>query len=456
MIDEFSLQTLVDISQHPALSKAITHLIIGLDELGAVDHQSSELHSLSEFHRWRAADCAQKALLYGGGAVHLLSQSLQNLPNLKTIDLRDFNSNTRFRDATPGREVPLWRSYGSSRYQNWPRASRWLLSPAPPTNFTDTVFLVVLTAVGQSPTTLQSLEVILRNRRICLQDDAFSTSGVSDTHLADALRVLTKLHLDLGSSRGSLGAPLGVFSSRLPASMPQHEWFDPSMAYLRHFLTLTPNLKWLRLNFYGHSHGGSSSSHSSKMIAWLALRPDFNAPADAPWGGGNPAPVTLPLRRLDLGNLTTTPVVLRRLLKKFGDLEHISMRDIWLRDAAANSNSNPRDKDDNGDCLWATLIRNLHVTNPKLKQVELRSIWQGTSNTYNTIVFRHKDDPTKTDDFTNTKIIDTTTLEQLADNTWTDIRWYQLQHDGESMDEDSLDEDSEIDDFTDDEIDEDE
>lgn len=219
------------------------------------------------------------------------------------------------------------------------------------------------------------------------------------------------------------------------------------MAYLRHFLTLTPNLKWLRLNFYGLRHAGSRSSQTSRLVAWLALRPDFNAPADAPWGGGNPAPVTLPLQRLDLGNLTTTPVVLRRLLAKFADLEYISMRDIWLRDAAASSSSDRHDKDDNGDCLWATLIRNLHVTNPKLKQVELRAIRQGISNTYNTIVFRNEDDPTKTTDFTNTKIVDTTTLEKLADNTWTDIRWYRLQHESGSMDEDSLDEDSLDEDF---------
>lgn len=441
VIDEFSLQTLVDISQHGALSKVITHLIIGLDELRAVDYQVSQLQSLDEFHRWRTADCAQRALLTGGGAVDLLSQALANLPNLKTIDIRDFNSNTRFRDATPGKRVPPWRSYGSSRYQQWPQTSPWLLSLASETTFLDTVFLTVLTAASRCSTALQGLEVILRNRQACLHDEAFSICGVPRGRLADALRGLNRLHLDLGPSIVSQGSNLSGFAHRLPASWPQHDWCDPSTAYLRHFLALTPNLRWLRLNFYAYRHGGSSPSHPSKLISWLALRPDFNAPVDAPWGDGNPAPVTLPLRRLDLGYLTTTPAILRRLLSKFADLENISMRDIWLRGPAATSDSDQNDDDDNGDCLSAKFIRKLHVTNPKLKQVDLRGIWEGKSYKYNSIVFRNEDDPTQCVDFTSTRIIDTTTLERLADNTLTDTRWYQSRRNNDSMDEDSQDED---------------
>ncbi|KAH8775239.1 hypothetical protein F5883DRAFT_349109, partial [Diaporthe sp. PMI_573] len=364
MIDEFSLQTLVDISEHAALSKFMTHLIIGLDELQA-SHRLSRVDSVAEFSRWRAADCAQRALLHGGGAAHLLSKALANLPNLKTIDLRDFNSNTRYRDAIPGQEAPQWRSYGSSRYQQWPRETEWLVRLTAPTTFTDTVFTVVLAAVARSAPTVKNLEVILRNRQICIQDDAFSTFGIPGTPLANTLPALTKLHLDL-DSQGSPAHPCPP-----QVDTPQHAWFDPCTAYLRRFLALTPNVSWLRLNFHLHRNNSSLSSPPSKLITWLALRHTFNAPLDAPWGEGNPVPIALPLQRLDLGNVTTSLVALRALLKKFVDLEHISMRLVRLQGPAATSVQNVDSSDTTGDCVWARLIRTLRLNNPKLKKLEL-------------------------------------------------------------------------------------
>lgn len=445
MIDEFSLQTLVDISRHDALSKVMTHLVIGLDEMRAVSRQSPHLDSFVEFDRWRAADCAQKALLYGGGAADLLSQALVNLPNLKTIDIRDFNSNTRYRDAAPGKGVPQWRSYGSSHYQQWPRETPWLMSINSPTNFIDTVFLVVLTAVGRCSTAVQNLEVILRNRHVHLGDDAFSISRAPGDRLANALRSLTKLHLDLntrGSRRNGVPYPFRM-------AMPTHDWFDPYTAYLRRFLALTPSVTWLRLNFPPNQ--GSSLTSPSNLIAWLGLKADYAPPLDALWREGNPAPVTLPLQRLDLGYVTTTSAIFRRLLNKFENLEHISMRGVRLQVPAATSDSNQHDTDNNGDCLWARVIRKLHDTNPKLKQVQLDSIFQDLPGRGTAIVFRNEDKPTECAFSTNTRVIDTTALERLAENTWTETRWYKSQRNGESMDEDSLNEDS-VDEDIDDEL----
>lgn len=230
--------------------------------------------------------------------------------------------------------------------------------------------------------------------------------------------------------------------------MPEHDWFDPHTAYLRRFLALTPNVRWLRLNFTPH-HSGSLIKSPSKLIAWLGLKPDYAPPSDALWREGNPAPVMLPLQRLDLGNLTTTSAILRGLLKKFENLEHISMRGVWLRGPAATYDSNQHDTDDNGDCLWARIIRKLHDTNPKLKQVELDNISQEIPGRRNSIVFRNEEKPTEYAVSTNTRVIDTTDLEQLAENTWTEARWYKSQRDGESMDEDSLDEGSGYEDIDD-------
>lgn len=451
MIDEFSLQTLVDISRHDTLSKVMTHLIIGLDELQPYNKQQLQLlnrrpeqwPTVSEFHRWRAAACAQQALLWGGGAVDLLSQALVNLPNLKTIDIRDFNSNTRYRDATPGNQVPPWRSYGSSRYQQWSHQEPWLLSLTSATNFPDTVFMVALTAVSRRSTTVQNLEVILRNGQIGLQDDAFNIFAVPDTRLADGLRGLTKLHLDL-CFQPSLHP--GFRSAGTP---PLYDWFDTLTAYFRHFLALTPNLVWLRLNFADYV-GHMPNPHPSRLIEWLALKPDQPAPEDAPWDEVNPAPVALPLQRLDLGQVTTTGATLRRLFKKFADLNRISMRSVWFREPADASDSNQREENDNGDCLWARLIRRLHVTNPKMKQVELRGLEEATPHKDEVIIFRDKDNPLLCGNEVNTRIVDTTTLEQLADNTWTGSRWQKFEHE-HLMDEDSVDEDSMDDDMDDEE-----
>lgn len=442
MIDEFSLKTLVDISQHAALSQVMTHLIIGLDELQA-SHELRRLHAFAEFSGWRAADCAQKGLLYGGGAANLLSQALANLPNIKTIDLRDFNSGTRYRDATPGQEAPPWRSYGSSRYQQWRRETDYLVRVYSPTNFVDTVFAVVLAAVGRSSTTVKNLEVILRNRRVGIQDDAFSTIGIQGTPLANALSSLTKLHLDL-DSRGLAGHP---YPPHIDA--PDYAWFDPRTAYLRRFLGNTPNVSWLRFNFDTHHRDYSLSSPVSKLMTWLALRPDYKAPLDAPWGEGNPVPVTLPLRKLDLGNVTTSLVVLRGILKKFADLEHISLRLSRLHGPAGISNQDQHGTDMTDDCQWARLIRSLKITNPKLKKLEMFHLWDHTDDNVSSIVFLDEKDPAHHTSLRWTEEIgDTTTLDKLADNTWTFNRWGQM-HGGDgdenSSDEMSLDEDNDED-----------
>ncbi|KAG8163221.1 hypothetical protein KVR01_006518 [Diaporthe batatas] len=434
MIDQFSLQTLVDISQHAALSQVMTHLVIGLDELQAC-HRRPSVGSFAEFSRWRDAYCAQKALLYGGGAADILSTALSNLPRLHTIDIRDFESSTRYRDVVAGREVPRWRSYGSSRYQQWPRETPWLVGlSGPRTNFVDTVFTVVLAAVARSSSAVRNLEVILRNRKICLQDDAFSTFWIPGTLLTNGLPALTKLHLDLDAR--------GLTGSGFPANflnMSNHAWLDPSTEYLRRFLALTPNVSWLRLNFPLHDE--LVSSPGSKLMAWLSLRSDFNAPPDAPWGQGNPVPVALPLRRLDLGNVTISLVIIRGLLMKFADLEHIVMRDVRLYFTASTPDQD--EDEDRTSCEWSRLIRSLNVTGPKLKKLELDRVTEGPPGNLIPIIFLDKHNQKEFSFSTSIKIDDTST-DELADRIWTMMRWTkayaQQDSEDEGEDDDVMDE----------------
>lgn len=439
MIDHFSLQALVDISQHGALSKVLTHLIIGLDDLRAIDQSSPDLMTLDGFGRWRSADCAQQALLYGGGAVDLLTNALVNLPNLKSIDIRDFNSKTRYRDAVAGK-VPDWRSYGSSHYQQWPRETRWLLGYSSETKFVETIFSVILTALGRCSKTVESLEVILRSQRLALGDDALAVLAVPDNAVAMAVSGLTKLHLDLKERSARLSSLPLVQLASVQSTTPHLDFFDPGTMHIRRLLGLARNVMWLRLNFCPNAHSISTSNSPSKLLAWLGLQPDFSPPLETPWGKVNPAPITPPLRRLDLGRTTTTAAVLRRILTKFANLECISIRDFRLQGQGGTSSPHQYATDGNGDCLWARLIRNLHVTNPKLKQIELLRISEDVLGRHDRIVWRNETTHTKCEDFTRTRVAETTSLERLAENTWTEARWYKEKRIAEGIDGDSVDE----------------
>jgi hypothetical protein len=429
VIDEFSLQTLVDISKHPALSHAMTHLIIGLDEVRASQLlRGAGLCTFAEWSQWRDASIAQANFLSRGDAVNLLSQALGNLPNLETIDIRDFNSKTRYRDAVPGQDVPEWRSYGSSRYEQWPRESKWLMCLSDPIDFLDNAFIAVLVAAARSGTPVKNLELILRNRRTpgpnrcrLLQDYAFSAltvpgSPVSKTTLA----ALTKLHLDLDARSSSTR---GSYPSVWPRSIytPRYAWFDPSTMYLRRFLALTPNVSWLRLNFPGHIRDFDGVS---KLITWLALSPYTIPPPDAPWNEGNPAPVFLPLQRLDLGQASAEEVTFCALLKKFSaHLEDIRLRNTWLRSHMAVDPLAP-----DSDCVWARLIRNLPRYTPKLKMLELTGLdmFEG-SKLVDGVTFAQGPNPREYSVSIIVRIGDITRdMNELADKVLTHTQWDEL------------------------------
>ncbi|KAJ9139351.1 hypothetical protein NKR23_g7914 [Pleurostoma richardsiae] len=114
MLTTFSLQTLIDISQHPVFSSELQHLIIGLDHYStsawppaAVGFDEMEADSTLAY---MDAKTEQSDLLQTGKGLSMLTEALRNLPNLQTIGIRDFNSPTRTRDG----EHYFWRSYGAT------------------------------------------------------------------------------------------------------------------------------------------------------------------------------------------------------------------------------------------------------------------------------------------------------------------------------------------------------
>ncbi|ROW09317.1 hypothetical protein VPNG_05861 [Cytospora leucostoma] len=411
MIDPFSLKTLVDISEHKSLSKVMVHLVIGLDDFMGVDAQM--IQNGETFNQWRSAAYAQQTLLLSGIAANLLSTALHNLPNLKTVDLRDFDSPTRYRDAV-GQQPCYWRSYGHSNYGQWKHAISGSSRRIPFCNY---VFQAVLAALDQCSPELGSLEVILKKKHQGLSEDSFALFPVLGAGLKRTLHGLTKLHLDVaGQMFDNVASHGGSFTTPQGAT-----------TYLRGFLSRTTNVTWLRLNF--ETFTGRSEAVNS-FFGWLGLDPDSAPPAgDSKWNEFNPAPVALPLRRLDIGITTIRADVLCKALAKFSDLESICIKETLLDmtddHSPTQGDFDNEDADEGGDSIWASLIRGLSKTNPRLKHLSLSNLRQRCKqNRPDSVVFYDGDSKAYQSTLSITNV-DHAKLNQLARKAWT---WRGLDH----------------------------
>jgi len=103
MVSTKSLQTLIDIANHPTLSPCLKHVIITTDRvmaygLGGFGIRLLDLSAEKRQHV-HAADSDRQALVSTGLMRDMLAEAFGKLSNLETIDLRDFNSRTRNRDG---------------------------------------------------------------------------------------------------------------------------------------------------------------------------------------------------------------------------------------------------------------------------------------------------------------------------------------------------------------------
>ncbi|KUI59803.1 hypothetical protein VP1G_07014 [Cytospora mali] len=400
MIDHFSLKALVDISQHQALSKIMTHLVIGLDDFKLVNI-APLAHNPEHYRQWRSASSGQQTLLQTGVAIDLLSTALANLPNLKTIDIRDFNSFTRYRDATE------WRSYGRSFYGDWYKAQNGVSLP---NNFIGNVFQAVLAAIDRCSPELESFEVILRRVGVALTDDTFACFPTLGAGLTRTLNGLTKLHLD------QVGSMNDAIVWRPSPRTNAH--FAHQIIYLRKFLSFTASVTWLRLNF---TIVGMDAAVSANFLEWLGLESDCSPPpGEMGWNEMNPAPVALPLRRLDLGQFSVEPDAIYKILTKFPDLENLCLRHatLQLRDDQPSGPSllDSDGKDEDGDCVWAKFIRGLSVFIPRLKHIFISSLLQTYRGREQPVFFYVEGNSLRGQSVTN---IDDAKLEQLANATLT-------------------------------------
>lgn len=409
MISDFSLQALLDISHHEILSRALRHLIIGLDNIFAISCHCSP--NLSEFKQLQFAISSQESLIDTGEAVRLLSAALANLPNLETIDIRDFCSPTRRRDNGE------WKSYGSSVYTSLTPSGRGMAHPLPLPSFLPRVFKVVITSLGRAQCPVQRLQVILRTYHMELGDDSFAFVRQPDAQLRSVLGGLKTLHLDLSFQH----------IQHTGFALQNTVFYDPATPHLRRFLALTPNITWLRLNVCNRRNHSSSD-----LLNWLALKPGDNPQQDASWdwSEGNPEPPTFPLTRLELGRFDLQDEVLTSLLKKFNNIESLTLRRIKLSGTVIHGDSNFDDYDGdnrNPPCLWSNVIRQLPTLLPKLKRLHLDALEEESPTNYSRqqIIFMDElSDTVENQRLAVLHNIDETAVRNLVNKTWTELAWH--------------------------------
>ncbi|KAJ4389020.1 hypothetical protein N0V93_006482 [Gnomoniopsis smithogilvyi] len=448
MITAFSLQTLVDISRHATLGPCMTHLIIGLDYFRSVGQQYA--NTRDDYQQFQDACDAQELLLDTGAALQLLTTALLNLPNLESIDVRNFNSPTRYRDIYKYRSnfrvCPAWKSYGYSEIPDW---SPYLAlqngslfgnnGDIGPSHFVNRVVRVLLTAIGQSESPLRGLEVIIRPfhhfRTVALTGGGLGVLPILGkgipTKLPLVLSRLTKLHLDVNLGSDSLPS-VGSYQYpfKIPSDMPKsaEEVSDPSSTNLRKLLALTSNLTWLRLNNRSNTWHGSV-----RLMSWLALNPEtpFGVNIEARWGDSNPKPVSFPLRRLDLGNMRLHTSTLDLLVIKFDKLECLSFRDVHLQPVQAQLDEMEDDRENRS--VWAAFFQKLPKAARNLKQLSLKGISESLepqSIHKHPVVFYPaitEDDHVETYNL-DLSTIDQAALEALAANTWIRKVWLETRH----------------------------
>ncbi len=263
----------------------------------------------------------------------MLVDAFSNLPNLRTVGLRDYNAAGRLRDG----ENVLWRSYGWSTGMsvnarlNVLREGRHRRIE---TETPDEALPLILFALGQAECRPTNLEVFLRRQR--LPDDAFNVfTAQMQPKIEPLLPVLKTLLLSLNDRPGFGAGPT-----------PTNPHAD-SHEHLKQFLRRTPLLEHLRLNFL------SDESDADDIISWLG-EPNYpSAPTPTP-GSTQFSHLTT----LDLGMLNVQPQTLLHTVKQLR-LTSLSLWKVSLRD---NTSPNTGDR---GVSTWKDFLQELGDNIPR-------------------------------------------------------------------------------------------
>lgn len=348
-----SLQALLDISKHPELAPSLKHVIICTDRYEESAFVNAHRGTVENQLALNQARDDHNNLMSTGLLRDYLAEAFANLPNLETIDFRDFNSPTRNRDSTNNARA-FWSSYGVTTLQNQ-IGLRPNVDGGYERNQSQTyrvqLFHGVMSALAVANARPKALEVVLRSQG--LTDSAFFIHPRLEPSISQVLSGLKKLHLVLQPPR---------------AIQHLSPW---DMTNVKKFLRLSPNVTWLRINLSNDRHPSDAQiDEAGNLLYWITgTKSDGVTPLDDP----AEAP-SFQLETLDLGFLTTRPEHLTRLIAHFAKtLQNISIRRAVLR-------SKP-DEDKDQINLWAKVLRGFARTpHLELRKISMAWLRQGSIN----------------------------------------------------------------------------
>ncbi len=354
MFSDFSLQALLDISRHPNFSQTLQHVSLGLDRFNVNFYGFKTQENAVWFHQEAAK---QVTLLSTGRGLDMLTEAFTNLKNLTTVDIRDFNSPTRFRDGSQS----TWASYGATTITTRAAGpSRVYFGSSVQSEFASSIFSLVLGALAKADARPENLEVLLRRRSEGLFDHCFDLTSPHTGSIRQLLAGLRKLHVDVDFHRGIRHAlsvvPAGdqTFQSVLLRGICFHK-----------FLARMDNMDWLRINF----------QHAKLYPADI-----FMSHFAVPETPSSPRPLCK-LSRLDFGHTSVSLTALISVVKRIPTLRKLTLRRIALFDAAHVYGTST---------ICANFLRQLaNVSN--LHNLALEDISEGTnSDTAHQVLFGGK------------------------------------------------------------------
>ncbi|KAI8932728.1 hypothetical protein NX059_010219 [Plenodomus lindquistii] len=328
-----SLQTLIDISKHVGFSKKLKHVIIATNVYDSVPLRFRDKDASI---RYTQGYESQRTLLSTGFDREMLTEAFQNLVNLHTVGIRDFNAKSRLRDG----QHASWTSWGATTVEKETGvqlsfSTRTAYGAELGGQFLGRVFSTVNYALGKAGRTPPELEVLLRKGG--LPDITFSLPDFLLPTVEPVLRSFSSLLLNVS-------LPLVYHHTHSGGSAVETQ----SGCALRRFLSFTSNLTHLRLNITDHL---ATDFTGSSFIEWLGLP----VPIAAPLGNDlSPPPISLPLlKTLELGQLKILPDTLLSVIAKFApSLHSIS---LW-RMALTTKTTPPHGHKPN---FWADFLRRM-------------------------------------------------------------------------------------------------
>lgn len=280
----------------------------------------------------------QQALLNNGIDREMLTEAFKGLSNLETVDIRDFCAK-RERDGT------FWASWGATtvQQQTGVRLKESYRGTGSQSRFVSHVFSNLLYSMGVAGRTPPRIEVLLRQQPAGLPDSAFHLANFTFPAIQPVLYNLKALFLTLNLSDLSTHTH-HTHSGGLPIS-------TAAGRSLRHFLSCTPNLTHLRLNFQKFH-----VPDNMKFMEWLAASPTspVGPPQPTRVNLEDPSAVSLPhLTALEFGQLDVNRDVLLAVLSRFAPkLERLS---LWRMTIEAGP-PGPYDTKPN---IWSQFFRGL-------------------------------------------------------------------------------------------------